>query len=399
MTLRRQLAVSMFVQGAGAASVLGATLLLGASVGPEAQGGFSRTKAEIEFVAAFAMFGLPQALFFYLKSKRMSAKSAWRWAVGSALVSLLIAAGYAVVQHPGGEAGASTLLAFAIGFVVAHGQLRVLLLVLDRAAWFNAITALPQVLLLVGVAVVLAGWPVHTPVAWPLLFAAAYGLASLVAWVRVRSAAQTRVPAASPARWPDLARYGSAAWLSVVLTTAAILAAQRWVEGSQGAVALGRFTMAMTLVQVPLTPISYAAPLLFGRWMEQSGAHASRRLARVLFAALLGGAAIVWLAAPWWPDLGLGPAYAGTTLALALLLAGGAAEAASRVLTVHANAGGTPWFAVQSEAGRWLVLVCGALLVRPASLFAVCVVWAAGAWFAAGVLALRLRAIEEPARP
>ena len=76
MSLKRQLLVSFALQGAGAAAVLLATLLLGARLGPEVQGGFSRIKAEVEFVAAFAMFGLPQALFFYVKSGSMSARTA-----------------------------------------------------------------------------------------------------------------------------------------------------------------------------------------------------------------------------------------------------------------------------------------------------------------------------------
>lgn len=398
MRLRRQLGVSMLVQGVGAASVLLATLLLGASLGPEAQGAFNRTKAEIEFVAAFAMFGLPQALFFHLKSKRISADAALRWALGCAVFSVLIAACYALVHRPAVGVGAVALLAVAIGLVVTHGQLRALLLVQDRTTWFNAVTALPQVLLFMGVIVIVVSGSVHAAWAWAMLFAVAYGLGSLVAWLRVLSAPQVAAPLAASAGWRELARYGSAAWLSVVLTTAAILAVQGWVEGSQGAVALGRLTMAMTLVQVPLTPISFAAPLLFARWMEQPGARVSQRLAGALFAALLCAAALVALAAPWWPDLGLGSAYAGTTLALAVLLVGAAAEAASRVLTVHANAGGTPWLAVQSELARWFVLVCGGML-QPASLPWVCAVWAGGAWLAAGVLVLRLRAAPEQERP
>ena len=56
------------LQGMGAVAMLLATVLLGIRLGPEAQGGFSNVKAEVEFLSAFAMFGLPQALFFYTKS-------------------------------------------------------------------------------------------------------------------------------------------------------------------------------------------------------------------------------------------------------------------------------------------------------------------------------------------
>ena len=166
---------------------------------------------------------------------------------------------------------------------------------------------------------------------------------------------------------------------------------QRWVEAGQGRIGLGQFTMAMTLVQVPLTPISYAAPLLLRRWMEQPGAAASRRVAGAVFAVLLMAAALVWIAASTWPDLGLGPAYAGTTRALAMLLAGGAAEAASRVLTVQASASGLPWIAVRAEAARWAVLGVGWLALPAPVLLPVCAVWAVGAWAAAAVFVWHAR--------
>ena len=68
MSLRRQLLASFLLQGAGAAAILLATLWLGLRRGPQVQGSFSHVKSEIEFVVAFAMFGLPQALFYYVKS-------------------------------------------------------------------------------------------------------------------------------------------------------------------------------------------------------------------------------------------------------------------------------------------------------------------------------------------
>ncbi|MDP3610585.1 MAG: hypothetical protein Q8R98_01905, partial [Rubrivivax sp.] len=68
MSLRKQLLLAFGVQGAGAASVLLATVWLGAVQGPEQQGVFNRTKAEIEFVAALTLLGLPQALFFFVQA-------------------------------------------------------------------------------------------------------------------------------------------------------------------------------------------------------------------------------------------------------------------------------------------------------------------------------------------
>jgi hypothetical protein len=410
LSLRRQLGQSFVVQGAGAASVLLATVWLGASLGPEVQGGFSRSKSEIEFVAALAMFGLPQALFFYTKSGGLGGRQALRWAAWSALLALAIGLAYALAQHRGAGALAVMMLAAAVAANVGQGQLRALLLVRERTVWFNAITALPQVLVLAGVAaVILRGgfWPSGPAPAWAGIFAAAYTLAALLAWRRLR--ATPDAPATGTAvGWRALGHFGLAAWLTAVLSTAAILAAQRWVEGVDGRAALGQFSTAMTLVQVPLLPISYAAPLLFRRWMEQPGARASRRWASLLFVLLLGAALLVWLLAPVWPDLGLGQAYAGATRALALLLVGGAADAASRLLTVQASASGSPWTGVRAEVARWAVLLAGGgwLQLRGGSpaglaltdqagqsgLMAVCAVWAAAAWAAALVFAWSGRA-------
>lgn len=387
MSLKRQLLVSFGLQGAGAAAVLLATLLLGAQLGPEVQGGFSRIKAEIEFVTAFAMFGLPQALFFYVKSGAMSGRAALRWALGCALLALPIASLYAAWRHEGGIA--LGLMGLAVSAGVAHGQLRALLLVRERTVWFNVLTALPQLLVLVGVLHVLARGTVDAA-QWFTLFAIAYAAAAAISWWRLRAAHDS--PGTSGVGWRALGHYGLAAWLTSALATAAILLVQRWVEAAQGRVALGQFTTAMTLVQVPLTPISYAAPLLLRRWMEQPGARASRRVAGVVFGVLLIAAVSMWFVASAWPDLGLGPAYAGASRALAVLLAGGAAEAASRVLTVQASASGLPWVAVRAEAVRWAVLAAGWLALPAPALLPVCAVWAVGAWAAALVFVRHARA-------
>ena len=376
MSLRRQLLLSFVLQGAGSASVLLATVWLGSRLGPEVQGGFSRTKTEIEFIGAFAMLGLPQSLFYHVKSGRLSQRVALRWARWSALLALPVGAAYAFAQP--GPAGAlpAAWLAVAVACCVLHGQLRALLLVEDRRATaFSLLTALPQLLMLAGVGCVI-GWgggALPLPASWLAVFAGAYGIAALIAWQRLTPGGEAAV--AAPVGWRQLGHYGLATWIAAVLSTAAALFAQRWVESSEGPAALGRFTLAMTLVLIPLTPVAYAAPLLFRRWMERPGSRASRRWARWLFTLLLGVASLVWLAAPRWPDLGIGPLYAGVTQALAVLLAGGAAEAASRLLTVQASASGRPWIAVRAEAARFATLGVGALSPLPAGLLPLCAVW------------------------
>ena len=370
------------MQGAGAASILLATLWLGASIGPEGQGVFSRTKAELEFVTALAMFGLPQALFFYVKSGALDARAALRWALGSALLALPIGAAYGALQHSGSGA-MPLLIGVAVALCVAQGQTRALLLVRERTVWFNAVTAAPQLLVLGGVGLLIDRSLPSAASTWLVVFAVAFGLVAAVASYRLVATLGGSAP--STMSLHALANYGSAIWLTGALTTAAILAMQHRVEAAAGAASLGQFTMAMTLSQVPLTPISYAAPLLLRRWMEQSGAGASKRWGWRLFLALLTLAAAAGVASLRWPDLGLGPAYAGVTLALAILLAGGAAEATSRILTVQASATGLPWVAVRAEVARWVVLVVGVLSPLPVGLWPLCVVWSLAAVAAAAV--------------
>ncbi len=372
-----------------------ATLLLGASLGPEVQGTFSRTKAELEFVAALAMFGLPQSLFFHVKSGRMSDSEALRWALLSGLFALLIGAVLGLQKRDQGGVTLVFVVGLAIGACVVHGQLRVLLLVRERTEWFNVFTALPQLIVFAGVLIVVAGVSraSPTPMTWWLVFSVSFGIAAALAWAKLRSSSLETM-LAPLVDWRAVARYGLATWLVAAMSTAAILFAQQWVQASAGLAALGRFTLAFALVQIPLTPVTYAAPLLFRRWMERPGAAASQRWAAKLFLILLGAAAIVWWLAPFWPDLGLGSAYSGVTRAFGVLLVGGAAEAASRILAAQTIAGGMPWVGVRAEAARWCVLGISWLLPFQPSLLVLCVVWASAAMLAALVFAVHVRTAD-----
>lgn len=387
MSFTRELQVSLGVQGGGAAAVLLATVLLGKLLGPEVQGGFSHVKAEVEFISAFAMFGLPQALFFYVKSGQLAGRTALHWTMGCAVAALPLAAAWALWNSQ--TADLTVLLALAVAASVTHGLVRGLLLVSPRTAWFSVFTALPQVLVLIGVLCVVIVRGTATAEIWLLVFALAYALSALVAWRPLERLFANAV--VTELGWRTLVHYGMGAWLTSVLVTAAILFVQGWVETTLGRGVLGQFTMAMTLVQVPLTPISYAAPLLLRRWMERPGAEAARRIAGAVCAFLLLFAGFAWAAGLVSPDLGLGAAYAGATHAVAILLVGAAAEAASRVLAAQAGARGTPWIVVRAEVARWTVLAGGWLVLPTLTLTLVCAVWATGAWAGAAVCAWQVR--------
>lgn len=392
MRLRHQLARSVVLQGAGAVCTLAAVVLLGVALGPQQQGLFSRTKTEVEFVSALALFGMPQALFYFVKSGRLALPAALRLAMAVVLVGAAVGMAYAWLAL-----GAAAALVLALGLATAasvwHGQLRALLLVGADTLWFNLATSAPQVLLLAGaVGVVLAGGVSEGALA--AVFAAVFALASLLALWRVGlQPVAGRAPASSPAsppaeavRWPDIARYGLATWVAAALATAAALWLQRRVESGLGTGALGLFTMAFTLAQVPLTPINYAVPLLFRHWMGGAAQRQARQTAALAGLGLLACAALAALLARLQPDLFLGARYAGVAGLLPLLLVAAGAEAVLRILCVQANALGRPWQPAVAEAVRCMALFA-AWAVGPAlSLGVACGTWALAAACAAAVL-------------
>jgi hypothetical protein len=396
VSLRQQLHWALWVQGLGAASVLGALLLLGYTLGPVDQGIFSRTKSELEFVRTLALCGLPQALFYFVRLGRMALPKALHWVAWSVLFALVSACAYTyVVVHFSGPDFERVFFTAAVGMSVLHGQLRTLMLLDRNTLWFNLITAWPQWWVLMTVAVCVwsdirgdiwgGAWGLdHTP-SWRLVFALGFaGAAGLALW-RLRQTARL-LPrdqgVATPVSASELGRYGLAAWLTALLSTGGALFLQCWVEHTQGPLSLGLFTMAMTLVQVPLTPLNYAAPLLLRHWMGVShGANAqARRWSMALFGAALALAALLGLLSTVWPHLGLGAAYTGLALALAILLVGAAAEMASRLLAAQAHAAGQPGRVLRAEAARWSTLVVGMSLPLPASVWVVCALWSVAAF-------------------
>lgn len=380
MTLRADLLRTVLIQALGAASLLLAVLWLGATLGPEAQGRFSRTKAEVELLGALAMFGLPQAMFYFVQRGELALRRAFRIAAIAAAAGGICALAYALLGPPQARGALAVAFAVAAAGCVWHGELRALLLSLRSTAWFNGLTAMPQIVML-AVAVL---WAARDggEVALAAGFALAYVMPALLARrVLARHAGAEEGAAAGTAA---MIRFGAAAWLTATLGAAAVVLAQRSVESALGAAALGVFTMALSLAQVPLAPVNYAAPLLFRHWMnrEQSPLPVGRML---LPATAIGGlATLAFVIDAWRADFGVGERYAGIGLLLPLLLLAAAGESLLRVLAAHANAAGAPWRVVIAEALRCTVLAVGGLCGGWQLGLAACgALWVAAAWVAA----------------
>jgi hypothetical protein len=400
LKIRRQILLAVLLQGGGGAATLLAALWIGKNLGPGQQGQFNLLKSTIEFGAALAALGMPQALYVHAQSGRLDLQTARRIGARVALLGLPVGAVMALVTWGAATAWLVLALAVAVALACLQSQWRALSL-LGPTSWrFNLVTATPQLLLLP-----LAAWIVlqagTTADGLVGAFAGIWLLACLhAAWelrrlVTAPAAAPAPAAASQAAGMGALARHGLATWVTASLATFCILWIQRSADAIGGASALGLISLGLLLVQLPLTPLGYAVPLLL-RWRMTADAPALRMARYAGHAALPMGllAAGVLVLGLWWPDLWMGPAYTGLYAVVACLMLGGAAEAAMRLLAVDAQAEGRPLHTAQAELVRTLVVVAGVLLVasdvsgRPALLLAV--VWTVAAFLALAVLLLRL---------
>jgi hypothetical protein len=397
LKIRRQILLAVLLQGGGGAATLLAALWIGKSLGPGQQGQFILMKSTIEFGAALAALGMPQALYVHAQSGRLDLQTARRIGARVALLGLPVGAVIAAWTWGAAAAWLVLTLAATVALACLQPQWRALSL-LGPTSWrFNLVTATPQLLLLP-----LAAWIVQqagtTVDAMAVGFAGVWLLACLHAGWELRrlEAAPTPGAAAKPANMGALAQHGLATWVTASLATFCILWIQRSADTIGGASVLGLISLGLLLVQLPLTPLGYAIPLLL-RWRMTANAPALRvgRYARHAALTMLLLAACVLVLGVWWPDLWMGPAYAGLHAVVACLMLGGAADAAMRLLAVDAQAEGRPLHTARAELVRTVVVVAGVLLVAsdafgaggpPALMLAA--VWAVAAYLALITLAL-----------
>ena len=395
MTLQRQLAWTLLLQGGGGVALLLATLWLGKTLGPAPQGQFNQLKSAIEFGAVLASFGLPQALYVHAQTGRIGLPAARRLAAWVALCGLPVGA---LLAWAGALQAALPLalpLAVAVAIAALHLQWRALTLLAETTWRFNLVTLLPQLLLLpLAAAVVAMGGLAPPAMAWGM--AAAYLCSVLWAW---RVLAGTRSAAASAGAAPQrlqvgsLFKHGAATWVAASLGTLAVVLLQHAAQWREGAAALGMISLALLLAQVPLTPLNYALPLLLRQRLRVSPQARVALRPASLWPALpmLALAALAAWAGQWRSDLWMGAAYDGLHRLVAWLLLAGAAEAVLRLQLVHAQAEQRPHRAAISEAVRVAVLalgVWGGLSLGSASgLVALAMWWALAAWLALATLA------------
>jgi O-antigen/teichoic acid export membrane protein len=342
MRFRNQLAWTLLLQGGGVAAGLVTLGLLGTYLGPAAQGAFSLIKIEVGFIGSFAVFGLTQALFYYVQTARISIGRAKSLAALSSVLGALIALGYGVyVQRWTG----GVLLAFAVACAAfaRFGCLRGVVLATRPTRSFNMLTALPQGLLLLyaGAAVWLVGRVDSFDVA--LAFAAAYILSGLVGIWMLAKALKTAAPLVKEEKRAFVMRYGFASGITEVAANVSLWLAAKTVAASLGADDLGVFTLAVTLSQGLLVPLSYASPLLFKRWIGRPDASEAIKAGIWVFLTLgtLAFAARVILGR-YQLEFWFGK-YAMLAGILWIVLIAAAFDGFQRALVAYVYAQGFPW--------------------------------------------------------
>ena len=393
MSFRRELAWTLAVQGIGAAAVLASVLVVGTVLGPLSQGLFSRIKSELEFISALSMLGMPQAVFYFLRSDRMNQAAvlkitAWL-SVATGIASLAyVAATHAVAWFE------QLLFAAAAAAIVVHGMLRVLVLARSTTRSFNIVTLAPQILVFLQALAWVIGGELH---AWnvPVAFLVAFVLGSALAWWVLKSAPEHAASGNTQTR--QLLGYGLSAWLVAALSSLASVVWLRHIEAAQGLAAVGVFAMGLTAVQVVLTPFTYAAPLLFRRWV---GSKAVSMLRPALLSGLITAIllTVVVVALGNVPNaLSLGN-YASLRGLVWFFVSAAAAEVVVRVSAVAANAAGSPWTPALAELSRIALLASAIWIEAARTLPSLAAAWSVAAGLAAVTLMAGARWVRSPAR-
>jgi hypothetical protein len=357
LSFRRQVLWTLLLQGSGAVAMLAAMTLIGRYLGPAELGHFSRVKAEVEFIGAIAMFGLPQALFYFVQTAKVSRSRARGIAAGAAAVAALTALVYGGWWLPWSNIELAALSLAAAAFVW-HGCVRGLALTVAGARHFNVITALPQVLMLVyavGAAYTGRFALLDVALAFALSFALVGGLGLRGVGGGERSGS---VPVEEPLS--RVLRFGLAAGLSAVGTTSATLLVVHAVQERFGAAQLGVFTFSLAIAQGILVPLNYTVPLLFKRWMEHPDTSMPLRSGLAAAAVLSALAGLVWLMrVAGWGGAWLGTYESMPDLLWVLMLAA-AADACQRIVAVDSNARGAPQLSAMADITRLMVVAAAA---------------------------------------
>lgn len=397
MKARHELVLAVLLQGGGGLVTLIAALWIGRALGPEQQGQFNLVKSTVEFGAALAALGMPQALYVHAQARRLDPADATRIGARVALLGLPVGALLALAALEVDNVWATLALAACVALACLQSQWRALTLLGSRSWRFNVVTVAPQLLLLPLAAIVVVQGGVGVGPLAALLAVIWFASSVHAAWElrRVRaSGPHDATQGAAPLH--ALLCHGAATWVTASLATVSVLVLQRSAEFIGGGTCLGLVSLALLLAQVPLTPLGYTIPLLL-KW-RLAGNRTDLRISSYMSVAvwpMILFAIVVFVIGRWKTDLWMGEGYAGLHAVVACLLLAGGPDAAMRLMAVDAQAERRAVRTAYAECARGIVVVSGALVVawhgagsieRPALALAVvwavaaCVAWATLLW-------------------
>jgi O-antigen/teichoic acid export membrane protein len=383
----RELAALLLLQGVGSIATLACTMVLAKIDGPQVQGLFNTLKAEMDMLAAVLVLGLPQALFFYLQRGSLTWSTASRIAMAQASLGCILSAGYWWWASPAGIdlQGSRALLAasicsLAVGASILQVNSRSGVLALRSTFLFGFVTALPGAMLLLVLLVGLAsGRALSRGILFPAIFCVAYGLACLLSvWIAAHAPARA---GSSTKQVPlrELLSYGAATCVPAVLQTLSIVLVLRFIRASSGdAEAVGVFAAALLCLTIGLTPLNFAVPLLFKRWVvEPEGKRTQALYAsyRLVIPVSIVATFLIWLLERPLVSLAFGDEYLAYGSVFALASISLLPQALGKLAGVLFNSIGRPALAIPPEAIRVLVLFLGLILWSGKSLIALTAVW------------------------
>jgi O-antigen/teichoic acid export membrane protein len=276
-------------------------------MGPTAQGAFNLVKAEVDFLTALLLFGLPQSLFYFLQKNMVEPRRAIHVAFGQSLLALFLALAWTKWNPGHGPSIFSTgamplLVALAVAAAIAFGSVRGMVLAIWPTWAFAIASAAPSVLLLCGVVAVTlaAGHSVGDPRTTALLLFFANSVCLF--WVLLRINLRTRIQQSPPLGRAliSLARYGIATWIPTVCQSATVLLALRLINRSTIEYTdTGIFAAALALVAVAVTPVNLAAPVLFKQWTSLSDVERAREFRHLALLMAAAGLCFIFVIRIW----------------------------------------------------------------------------------------------------
>ncbi|MEA9601197.1 hypothetical protein VC188_03550 [Polynucleobacter sp. MG-28-Ekke-A2] len=377
MRFRNQIALTMLIQGVGALAMLAATLMIGLSLGPAQQGKFSLVRAELQFIGALCLFGLPQAIFYFSESNRLERKKVYLLVGGVAIITLIVAFFYSLLTY-GEEISYAMIFALAVSISNIYGVLRGAVLAHSSTRYFNLVSAAPQIIVLFFIITIIPYINEFQDWQIAFIFLSSAAISAVFTFIVVNRRVNFPVFGMS-VEVNEIVKYGAGAWLTAVLLGTSSFFWLKYIENSLGITAVGIFTMGLIAINFILTPLNLGLPLLFKRWTNNISNKDSLKSTLISGVAVFIAVATILLLTNFMPKLPFLVAYSSLEQFKWIFGMTAVAEVMLRLSGVAGNAMGLPVIHTLAEATRALSLAVFFLWVDQITLLLIIKGWMFGA--------------------